>query len=70
MYCETGYSTVLGRCIPVDKIDGNFAIDTVLSGGLKSLLGIVANFTDDQKYQEVAVQCSREISRDALTDKC
>jgi hypothetical protein len=75
LYFETGYSTVLGRCIPVDNNDGKFMIDTVVSGGLKSLLGIVANFTDtdDQKYQEVAVHCSREISRlraDTFTDKC
>jgi hypothetical protein len=63
MSYEDGCSTVQGRCIPIDNIDAKFLVDTVVSGGLQLLLGIVVNFTDDLKYHEVAVRCDREINR-------
>jgi hypothetical protein len=60
---EAGCSTVQGRCIPIGNIDAKLLVNTVVSGGLQLLLGIIASFTDDEKYYEVPLQCDREINR-------
>lgn len=62
-YEEAGWSTVQGRCIPIDIIDAKYLISTVVSGGFEVLISIIGNFTDDLKYREVAVFWDTEISR-------
>jgi hypothetical protein len=56
VWCQgADYSTVQGRCIPIDNIGAKFVVHTIVSGVVKLLLTIIGNFTDAQKYHEVEV---------------